>query len=53
MNHWLLNFVYRVEIGWALFALTGVLAILVAMAAISFQAIRAALVNPVKSLRSE
>lgn len=53
MNQWLQNFVYRVSIGWQLFAVTGVLALLVAMAAISFQAIKAALVNPVESLRSE
>ena len=53
MNQWLQDFVYRVSIGWQLFAVTGVLAMLVAMAAISFQAIRAALANPVESLRSE
>ena len=53
MNQWLQDFVYRVDIGWYLFALTGVLAMLVAMAAISFQAVRAALMNPVESLRSE
>lgn len=53
MNRWLEDFVYRVEIGWALFALTGLLAVLVAMAAIGFQAVRAALANPVESLRGE
>ena len=53
MNQWLQDFVYRVSIGWQLFAFTGMLALLVAMAAISFQAIRAALANPVESLRSE
>lgn len=53
MNQWLQNFVYRVEIGWFLFALTGLVAIAVALAAISFQAIRAGLANPVDSLRSE
>ena len=53
MNQWLQDFVYRVSIGWQLFAVTGVLALLVAMTAISFQAIRAALANPVESLRSE
>ena len=53
MHHWLQDFVYRVSIGWHLFAITGALALLVALAAISFQAIRAALMNPVESLRSE
>lgn len=53
MNQWLQDFVYRVNIGWYLFAITGVLALLVALAAISFQAVRAALANPVESLRSE
>lgn len=53
MNQWLQDFVYRVSIGWYLFAITGVLALLVAMAAISFQAVRAALANPVESLKSE
>lgn len=53
MNQWLQDFVYRVNIGWYLFAITGVLAMLVALAAISFQAVRAALANPVESLRSE
>jgi ABC-type antimicrobial peptide transport system permease subunit len=53
MNRWLEDFVYRVDIGWYLFALTGILAVLVAMAAIGFQAVRAALMNPVESLRSE
>ncbi|GAB4499273.1 MAG: hypothetical protein OHK0019_36100 [Saprospiraceae bacterium] len=53
MNHWLQDFVYRVSIGWQLFALTGVLALLVALATISFQSVKAALANPVESLRSE
>jgi len=53
MHQWLQDFVYRVSIGWQLFALTGVLALLIALATISFQAIKAALANPVESLRSE
>lgn len=53
MNRWLEDFVYRVNIGWYLFAITGALAIVVALAAIGFQAVRAALANPVESLRSE
>lgn len=53
MNAWLQNFAYRITIGWWVFALAGIVAIIIAFATVSFQAIKAALVNPVKSLRSE
>ncbi len=53
MNRWLQDFEYRVGIGWQLFALTGLLALLIAFATVSIQAVRAGLANPVKSLRSE
>jgi len=53
MNKWLENFVYRINIGWWVFALAGGLAILIAALAVSFQSIKAAIANPVKSLRSE
>jgi predicted permease len=53
MNQWLQGFAYRINIGWQVFALTGALATIVALLTISFQAIKAALMNPVKSLRSE
>ena len=53
MHLWLHDFAYRITIGWGLFALTGMLAVLVALVTISFQAISAALANPVKSLRTE
>ena len=53
MNRWLENFVYRIDISWWMFLLAGVLAILIAVLTISFQAIRAAVRNPVKSLRTE
>ena len=46
-------FAYRIEIGWWVFALAGLLALLIALLTVSFQAIKAALANPVKSLRSE
>lgn len=53
MHQWLQNFAYRVQItGWV-FALAAAAALLIALFTISFQALRAALVNPVKSLRSE
>ncbi len=53
MNKWLQAFAYRVEMRWWMFALAGCTAIIIAMVTISFQAIRAAIANPVKSLRTE
>ena len=53
MHTWLQDFAYRVSIGWWVFAIAGIAAVLIALATISFQAIKAALANPVKSLRTE
>ncbi|MDB5209360.1 MAG: macB 22 [Sediminibacterium sp.] len=53
MNKWLQDFVYREEIGWWVFAVAGIAAICIALITVSFQAVKAATVNPVKSLRSE
>ncbi len=53
MSEWLKGYAYRVDINWWVFALAGLLAVLIAAATVSFQSIRAALMNPVKSLRSE
>jgi putative ABC transport system permease protein len=53
MNKWLQDFVYRATIQWWIFAIAGIAAVFIALATISFQAIKAALANPVKSLRSE
>jgi len=53
MHAWLQGFAYRIAIEWWVFAVAGGLAILIALLTISFQAIKAALANPVKSLRSE
>ncbi len=53
MHVWLQDFAYRVELDWWLFALAGVLAILIALATVSLQSIKAALVNPIRSLKSE
>jgi putative ABC transport system permease protein len=50
---WLRGFAYRIPIYWWIFAIAGLLAALIAVLTVSFQAIRAALVNPVNSLRSE
>ncbi len=53
MNKWLQGFAYRVNISWWVFVLAGILALLIALGTVSFQAIKAAIANPVKSLRSE
>ena len=53
MYKWLQDFEYRIGVGWWIFILSGFIAILVALFTISFQAVRAAVSNPVKSLRSE
>jgi putative ABC transport system permease protein len=53
MNNWLKNYPYRISISWSIFLIAGALAMLIALVTISFQSIRAALMNPVKSLRSE
>ncbi len=52
-NKWLQNFPYRITISWWLFASAGILVMLIALFTISFQSIKAALANPVKSLRTE
>ncbi|MBO0934647.1 ABC transporter permease [Fibrella sp. HMF5036] len=53
MSRWLEGFAYRIELTWWMFALAGTLAILIALLTVSFQSLKAALVNPVKSLQSE
>jgi ABC-type antimicrobial peptide transport system permease subunit len=53
MYHWLQGYEYRIGIGWWIFLLAGILAVAVAMATISFQAVKAAMANPIKSLRTE
>ena len=53
MSKWLEDFAYRVSIGWWVFCIAGVLALLIALVTVSFQAIKAAIANPVKSLRTE
>lgn len=53
MNQWLQDFAYRIDMAWWYFALAGLLAIAISLVAVSFQSIKAALVNPVKSLKNE
>jgi len=53
MGKWLEDFAYRISISWWVFAISGILTLVIALLTVSFQAIRAAKQNPVKSLRSE
>lgn len=52
-HQWLGAFAYRVEVGWGIFLMSGMLALTIAMITISYQAIQAAMANPVKSLKNE
>jgi ABC-type antimicrobial peptide transport system permease subunit len=53
MTNWLQQYDYRIDISWWIFGIAGILALLIAVCTVSFQAIKAALANPVKSLRTE
>jgi ABC-type antimicrobial peptide transport system permease subunit len=53
MHQWLQDFAYRIDISWTIFVIGGVTSLLIALITVSFQAIKAALANPVKSLRTE
>jgi putative ABC transport system permease protein len=53
MNSWLENFAYRIGIGWWMFVLAGGLALVIALITVSYQAVKAAVMNPVDALRYE
>ena len=53
MNKWLQDFAYRINISWWFFAAAGIIVLLIALFTISFQSIKAAVANPIKSLRTE
>jgi putative ABC transport system permease protein len=53
MSKWLQDFAYRIDISWWVFGIAGFTSLIIAFATVSFQAIKAAVANPVKSLRSE
>ena len=53
MNKWLQDFAYKINIGWTVFVIAGLLAVLIALITISFQSIKAAIANPVRNLRTE
>jgi putative ABC transport system permease protein len=50
---WLKDYAYKVNVGWMVFAIAGLLSFVIAILTVSFQAVKASLANPVKSLRSE
>ena len=52
-NKWLQNYPYRITLSWWMFTVVGLLVVFIALATVSFQAIKAAIANPVKSLRTE
>ncbi|MFD2571038.1 ABC transporter permease [Spirosoma soli] len=52
-QQWLQNFEYRIELAWWMFGLAGLVAVVIALLTVSFQSVKAALMNPVKSLRTE
>ncbi|MDB5223548.1 MAG: FtsX-like permease family protein, partial [Chitinophagaceae bacterium] len=53
ITKWLQSFPYRINISWWIFGLAGALVIVIALITVSFQALKAAIANPVKSLRTE
>ena len=53
MHQWLEDFAYRIDISWWIFAGAGLLALIIALATVSIQAIKSALTNPVKNLKTE
>jgi ABC-type antimicrobial peptide transport system permease subunit len=53
MHEWLENFAYRIHLSWWLFLIGGITSVIIALISVSFQAIKAAIANPVKSLRTE
>jgi putative ABC transport system permease protein len=53
MHRWLDEFAYKINIEWWIFAVAGLVAIGIALATVSFQSVKAALMNPVKSLKTE
>jgi putative ABC transport system permease protein len=53
MDQWLTQFAYKIELSWVTFTLTGLTALIIAVLTVSIQAVKAALADPVRSLRSE
>jgi ABC-type antimicrobial peptide transport system permease subunit len=53
VNHWLEGFAYHINIGWAVFVLSSMAALIISWVTVSYESIKVAIVNPIKSLRSE
>jgi putative ABC transport system permease protein len=52
-HEWLRNYAYRIDINWPVFLVTALLVLVIALITISFQSVKAAVANPIKSLRAE
>jgi putative ABC transport system permease protein len=53
MHNWLQNYTYHTEMSWWIFAVASIVALLITLLTVSFQAIKVAIINPMKSLRTE
>ncbi|HEV3224186.1 MAG TPA: hypothetical protein VGZ90_14970 [Puia sp.] len=53
MNKWLNDFAFRIDISWWMFVVTAIAALLIALLTVSIQTIRAAIINPVESLKTD
>ncbi|MDX2249648.1 MAG: hypothetical protein SF052_22890 [Bacteroidia bacterium] len=53
MSNWLTNYEYKTEIPWYIFVFTGLGTLIITLLTVSFQAVKAAMANPIKSLRTE
>ena len=53
MNNWLQGYIYKIELSWGMFVIAGAASVLIALITVSFQAVKSAIANPVKSLRTE
>ncbi len=53
MDKWLQNFAYRIDLSWWIFAVAGSMTLFIALITVSFQSVKAALINPVEKLRNE
>jgi putative ABC transport system permease protein len=53
MDHWLKDFAYKINLQWWMFILAGMMAVIIALLTVSYQSFKAAMVNPIRNLRTE
>jgi putative ABC transport system permease protein len=53
MNHWLQNFTFRIKLNWTIFLFAVIISVIIAWIAVGYKSVKAALTNPIDSLRSE